>query len=125
VTIQRLGTDGNLYWTAFGPTNAKLHRVNIAVTLGDAGTAVAVARTIDLNAIDLTERRAVLLSTNYDTAGHSPTSRLCRVPETSMKRSSAGLNRRAATAVTNYNSVTASELFNGTKLRAPVNLHSY
>jgi transposase-like protein len=29
---RRLGADGNLRWTAFGPTNAKLHRVNIAVT---------------------------------------------------------------------------------------------
>jgi len=58
---RRLGIDGNLYGTAFGPTNAKLHRVNIAVTLGDAGTAVDVARTIDLNAIDVTERRAALL----------------------------------------------------------------
>jgi transcriptional regulator with XRE-family HTH domain/tetratricopeptide (TPR) repeat protein len=58
---QRLGTDGNLYGTAFGPTNAKLHRVNIAVTLGDAGTAVDVARNIDLNAIDVTERKAALL----------------------------------------------------------------
>jgi hypothetical protein len=58
---QRLGTDANLRWTAFGPTNAKQHRVNIAVTLGDAGTAVDVARTIDLNAITVTERKASLL----------------------------------------------------------------
>jgi len=34
---QRLGADGNLRRTAFGPANARLHRVNIAVTLGDAG----------------------------------------------------------------------------------------
>jgi len=27
------------HWTAFGPTNARLHRVNTAVTFGDAGTA--------------------------------------------------------------------------------------
>lgn len=58
---QRLGIDGNLRWTAFGPTNTKLHRVNIAVTLGDAGTAVDVARKIDLSAIDVTERKATLL----------------------------------------------------------------
>jgi hypothetical protein len=58
---QRLGVDGNLRWTAFGPTNAKLHRINIAVTLGDAGTAVDVARSIDLNSITVTERRATLL----------------------------------------------------------------
>jgi transcriptional regulator with XRE-family HTH domain len=58
---QRLGADGNLRWTAFGPTNAKLHRVNIAVTLGDAGTAVDVARGIDLSTITVTERKASLL----------------------------------------------------------------
>jgi transcriptional regulator with XRE-family HTH domain len=56
-----LGVDGNLRWTAFGPTNAKQHRVNIAVTLGDAGTAVDVARGIDLSAITVTERKASLL----------------------------------------------------------------
>jgi hypothetical protein len=58
---ERLGFDGNLRWTAFGPTNAKLHRVNIAVTLGDAGTAVDVARGIDLSTLTVTERRATLL----------------------------------------------------------------
>jgi hypothetical protein len=58
---KRLGEDRNLRWTAFGPTNAKLHRVNIAVTLGDAGTAIDVARTIDLDKITVTERKAVFL----------------------------------------------------------------
>ena len=58
---RRLGTDGNLRWTAFGPVNARQHRVNIAVTLGDAGTAVDVARGIDLSAITVTERKASLL----------------------------------------------------------------
>jgi hypothetical protein len=58
---QRLGADGNLRWTAFGPANARLHRVNIAVTLGDAGTAIDVARGIDLRTITVTERKATLL----------------------------------------------------------------
>ena len=58
---QRLGVDGNLRWTAFSPTNARLHRVNVAVTLGDAGTAVDVARRIDLRTITVTERKAALL----------------------------------------------------------------
>jgi hypothetical protein len=58
---QRLGADGNLRWTAFGPTNATLHRVNIAVTLGDAGTAVDVARRVDLSTITVPERKASLL----------------------------------------------------------------
>jgi hypothetical protein len=58
---ERLGLDANLRWTAFGPTNAKLHRVNIAVSLGDAGTAIDVARTVDLDNIDVTERKATFL----------------------------------------------------------------
>jgi hypothetical protein len=60
---KRLGADadGNLRWTAFGPANAMLHRVNIAVTLGDAGTAIDVARGVDLTKITVTERKATLL----------------------------------------------------------------
>jgi len=54
----RLGEDRNLRWTAFGPTNARLHRINIAVTLGDAGTALDVARTVDLSKVKVTERKA-------------------------------------------------------------------
>lgn len=57
----RLGDDLNLRWTAFGPTNAKLHRVNVAVTLGDAGTAIDVARTVDFDKVSVTERRASFL----------------------------------------------------------------
>jgi tetratricopeptide (TPR) repeat protein len=60
-TGQRLGDDLNLRWTAFGPTNGRLHRVNIAVTLGDAGTALNLARTIDLDKITVTERKASFL----------------------------------------------------------------
>lgn len=58
---RQLGRDANLRWTAFGPTNAKLHRVHVAVTLGDAGAAIDLARTIDLNGITVTERKASLL----------------------------------------------------------------
>lgn len=61
VAARQVGADGNLRWTAFGPTNARLHRVNIAVSLGDAGTAVDVARSIDLSTIMVTERKASLL----------------------------------------------------------------
>jgi hypothetical protein len=57
----RLGSDRNLRWTAFGPVNVSLHRVNIALTLGDAGTAIDVARTVDLGKIDVTERKASFL----------------------------------------------------------------
>jgi hypothetical protein len=61
---RRLGlddADANLRWTAFGPANAMLHRVNIAVTLGDAGTAIDVAGRVDLSKVAVTERRATLL----------------------------------------------------------------
>jgi hypothetical protein len=58
---RRVGTDANLRGTAFGPINAKMHQVNVAVTLGDAGTAIDLARQIDLAAITVTERKASLL----------------------------------------------------------------
>ncbi len=58
---RRLGADANLRGTAFGPVNAQLHQVNVAVTLGDAGTAVDLARRINLAAITVTERKASLL----------------------------------------------------------------
>jgi hypothetical protein len=59
---RRLGgdADGNLRGTAFGPANAMLHRVNIAVTLGDAGTAIDVAGRVNLSKITVTERKATL-----------------------------------------------------------------
>jgi transcriptional regulator with XRE-family HTH domain len=57
---RQLGVDGNLRWTAFGPINVKLHRVNVSVMLGDAGTAIDVARRIDLSKIVVTERKASL-----------------------------------------------------------------
>jgi hypothetical protein len=60
-TARRLGFDGNLRRTAFGPTNARLYRVNLAVTLGDAGTAVDTARKTDLDMIPNAERKATFL----------------------------------------------------------------
>lgn len=56
-----LGTDRNLYWTAFGPTNVAAHRVAVAVELGDAGTAVRLAAKVDLTKLELPERKAMLL----------------------------------------------------------------
>lgn len=41
---QRLGVDGNAEWTAFGPTNVKLHRVSTLVRLGEGTAAVSAAR---------------------------------------------------------------------------------
>lgn len=58
---RRLGADANLRWTALGPTNVKMHRVHIAVTLGDAGTAIEAAVRINLDQVPVTERKARLL----------------------------------------------------------------
>ncbi|AEV84695.1 hypothetical protein ACWT_3672 [Actinoplanes sp. SE50] len=57
----RLGHEGNHMWTAFGPDNVLCHRVNAALRFGDAGTAIDFARRIDLDALPINERKAVLL----------------------------------------------------------------
>jgi tetratricopeptide (TPR) repeat protein len=57
---QRLGQDANAHWTGFGPTNVALHRVNVALELGDAGTAIDLARQVDVRRIELAERKAAL-----------------------------------------------------------------
>jgi len=54
----RLGSDHNHRWTAFGPANVLLHRINVAVRLGDAGSAVSHARSVDLDQLTVTERKA-------------------------------------------------------------------
>jgi hypothetical protein len=56
-----LGHDANDRWTGFGPTNVQLHRVNTALALGDAGTAIELARRVDLGRVQLSERKASLL----------------------------------------------------------------
>ncbi|WP_143020303.1 XRE family transcriptional regulator [Sinosporangium album] len=58
---QQLGYDGNHQWTAFGPSNVLCHRVNIAVKLGDAGSAIDYARRIDLDKLPVNERKAALM----------------------------------------------------------------
>lgn len=57
---QLLGEDANHAWTAFGPTNVQLHRVSVAVELGDAAEAVRLAAHLDVNHFPpgLTSRRA-------------------------------------------------------------------
>lgn len=45
----QLGEDANHCWTAFGPTNVAIHRVSVAVELGDAPAALAAAAAIDLD----------------------------------------------------------------------------
>ncbi|HEY8527435.1 MAG TPA: hypothetical protein VIL48_20885 [Acidimicrobiales bacterium] len=57
---RRVGADRNDFDTEFGPTNVQLHRVAVAVDLGDAGEALDVAATIDASGLS-PERRARLL----------------------------------------------------------------
>ena len=54
----RLGSDYNHRWTAFGPANVLLHRINVAVRLGDAGSAINYARGVDVDQLTVTERKA-------------------------------------------------------------------
>ncbi|MHA7958022.1 hypothetical protein ACX9I7_09705 [Streptomyces sp. L500] len=51
--------DSNRQWTAFGPSNVLLHRVSIALTLGDAGKALTQARKVSVESLTVAERRAV------------------------------------------------------------------
>ena len=44
----RLGGDRNDHWTAFGPTNVRIHQISAAVAFGDAGTAVDTGGTLDV-----------------------------------------------------------------------------
>ena len=54
----RLGSNRNEQWTAFGPTNVTLHRISAAHALGDAGAAIAHARTVAPTDLRLPERRS-------------------------------------------------------------------
>jgi transcriptional regulator with XRE-family HTH domain len=46
-TAERLGADRNHLWTAFGPTNVAIHRVNTAMELGDIQVALDLAPNLD------------------------------------------------------------------------------
>jgi transcriptional regulator with XRE-family HTH domain len=48
---RRLGADGNIGWTAFGPTNVMIHRVSATVALDDPHAALATAEQIDITAM--------------------------------------------------------------------------
>lgn len=56
-TATRLGHDGNYLHTAFGPANVTLYQVSIAQVLGDNGTAIAHAKSLNTAAIPTAERR--------------------------------------------------------------------
>ncbi|WP_233520236.1 XRE family transcriptional regulator [Prauserella sp. PE36] len=48
---RRLGADGNIGWTAFGPTNVLIHRTSVAVALNDPRGALATAEQLDITAL--------------------------------------------------------------------------
>ncbi|WP_213010200.1 helix-turn-helix domain-containing protein [Paractinoplanes toevensis] len=52
----RLGADGNFVWTAFGPTNVKIHHVVIANEFGDVQRAIELGPHLDTSALPV-ERR--------------------------------------------------------------------
>lgn len=45
---RRLGKDGNIGWTAFGPTNVLIHRTSVAIALDDPYGALATAEQVDI-----------------------------------------------------------------------------
>ncbi|WP_330232794.1 helix-turn-helix domain-containing protein [Nocardia sp. NBC_00508] len=55
-TATRLGSDRNCLWTAFGPTNVAIHRVNTAMELGDVQIALQLGPDLDTSALPM-ERR--------------------------------------------------------------------
>lgn len=48
----------NAHWTGFGESGVTLYRISSSLVLGDAGTAIAHARTIRPGELPTTERRA-------------------------------------------------------------------
>lgn len=58
---QRLGVDGNHLWTAFGPTNVAIHRVNTSMELGDVQVALDLGPDLDTSALPAERRVRHLL----------------------------------------------------------------
>lgn len=58
-----VGEGSNAYDTEFSPTNIQIHRVSIAVDLGDAGEAIDVASKLDVAHLSNERRMRVLLDT--------------------------------------------------------------
>lgn len=48
---QHLGDDGNIGWTAFGPTNVRIHRMSAAAVLDDPRATLTIAEQIDIATI--------------------------------------------------------------------------
>lgn len=57
----RLGRDANYLWTAFGPTNVAIHRVNTAVELGDIQTVLDHGLSLNTGAVPEERRVRYLL----------------------------------------------------------------
>jgi transcriptional regulator with XRE-family HTH domain len=55
-SASRLGADGNYVWTAFGPTNVKIHQVCVAMEFGDVQRAIEIGPALDTSALPV-ERR--------------------------------------------------------------------
>ncbi|MGH8903183.1 MAG: hypothetical protein ACRDYA_16320, partial [Egibacteraceae bacterium] len=53
----RLGGDGNVLWTCFGPTNVAIHGVVIAADLGEPAEALRRAERVDLDPVPSVHRR--------------------------------------------------------------------
>ena len=60
----RIGQDANHVWTAFGPTNVAIHRVNTAMELGDVQIALDLGPTVDTTELPA-ERRVLELARAY------------------------------------------------------------
>lgn len=48
---ERLGGDRNIGWTAFGPTNVRIHRMSAAVALTDPRATLSIAEQIDVGSM--------------------------------------------------------------------------
>lgn len=57
----RMGGDGNYLWTAFGPTNVAIHRVNTAMELGDAQLAAEIGPSLNTEGLPAERRVRHLL----------------------------------------------------------------
>ena len=56
ISANLLGADGNFLWTAFGPTNVKIHHVVVANEFGDVQRAIEIGPSLDTSALPV-ERR--------------------------------------------------------------------
>jgi hypothetical protein len=69
-----VGGDRNDLQTAFGPTNVAIHRVTVAVELGDAGDALHRGNEVDVSGLpdEFSERRSSLLIELARAYGQAP-----------------------------------------------------